>query len=186
MNKSFLLIGLLTIALSCNNKSKESEKIIEPPQESVKDTQSTAIEQPNNSSTSDEITILKKDTGKTSSVIFLVKNIIDDHVPDNMYDKAKEGEKFIAVQVWVKNISKSDFELDDFKKAFKLFDQDDAEYVDDTNDWNFGRKKPILVPDDVRERGIKPNQSKSGWLTFTTPKNSKAIKMQYEGIIIKL
>ena len=131
--------------------------------------------------------ILKKgDTAKVNGVVFIVKNVIPEFVPDNQYDKSKPNEKFAAVQIWIQNISNSDFDLKDFKGEFKLFDNEDAEYVDGTNNWDFGRRKPILVPDDIRETSLKANQIRSGWLTFTINKTSVPQKVQYKEIVIKL
>ena len=130
--------------------------------------------------------IAKKDTGKTDKIFFIVKNVTIPPIDRSGYSvtKPENNEKYIAVQVWVKNISKSEITLS--QDDFKLFDQDDAEYIEKTS-FTEHRKEPIFFKTSKLDNlKMKPGEIKSGWITFTTNIKSKAIKFTHKNITVKL
>ncbi len=68
---------------------------------------------------------------------------------------------------------------------FKLADQSDAEFAESTG-FTEHRKKPILFNEAANGVTLKPNQSASGWITFTTDKKSKAKKIVYSNVTVNL
>jgi hypothetical protein len=180
MKKITVPIVIAIIMSGCSgNKDSKTEQEVMPPSSIP----AASIPVPKVQKAPDDIVLSKKDTGKTDKIIFLVKNIsepiIDKNTPS--YAKPEEGnEKFICAQIWVKNTSNT---IDTIQQDdFKLFDQKDAEFVELPSALN--HKEPDLF--NPTYLILKPNQSKSGWITFTTDKESKAKKIAYSNIIIKL
>jgi PBP1b-binding outer membrane lipoprotein LpoB len=195
MKKTFLMtatIVAILITSSCSNKKSSDTKADStdaPVNNNYKgiDTPVTGVSHPTKPAESapSDIVITKKDTAKAGNFVFMVKNItIPTEEMENLATKPKDDEKYIAVQIWLKNISQSDVSLT--RDEFKLFDQDDAEYAEIANLMLDHRKKPILFEANYDPIVLKPNQSKSGWVTFTTAKNSTATKIQYGNITVKL
>jgi Domain of unknown function (DUF4352) len=134
----------------------------------------------------DEKTIGKADTLKTDSLILVVKNIAEPGINrGNPNDPSvpKADEKFISVQVWVKNISNKEATLNE--DDIMLKDQNDAEYNESTM-FAEAIKSPSLFQNSNYTPVFKPNEAKSGWVTYTTSKTSKAAKIVYKNITVKL
>lgn len=171
--------GLMFYSCSSNKKEKEPEVTFTISEEPKTGTEAKPVEV-----APDEVEIKRNDTAKPKDFIFLVKNISEPEIERSGYSvtKPEDSEKYIAVQIWIKNISNADVSLS--REDFKLFDQDDAEFVEKTA-FTEHRKSPILFEayDPVV---LKPNQAKSGWVTFTTAISSKAKKIQYDYITVKL
>jgi hypothetical protein len=134
----------------------------------------------------DERIISKNDTAKTDSLIFVVKNITEPSIDrNNSQDPSvpKEDEKFIAVQFWLKNISNKVASLNESDVVLK--DQNDAEFSESTS-FAEAIKPPSLFQKSDYTPAFKPNEAKSGWVIFTTSKTSKAAKIVYKNITVKL
>ncbi len=176
---STILLGLFLFGCS-ENKTEQKDELQSPISEvkSEHEPATVAVASP-------EIEISKKDTAKASDFIFLVKNISEPNIDRSGYSvtKPEDNEKYITVQIWLKNTSSNEVSLT--RDDFKLFDQNDAEFVEKT-DFTEHRKKPILFEKDYEPVVLKPNQSKSGWVTFTTDISSTASKIQYNNITVKL
>jgi archaellum component FlaG (FlaF/FlaG flagellin family) len=181
--KKQIAITLLTATIlsSCSNNSQtKTETVTEEPKVEV--VQEPVKEVPK------DIEITKKDTAKTDELIFLVKNTNEPSIDRSGYSvtKPEDDEKYIAVQFWVKNISENEVTLD--QEDFVLVDQDDADFVE-KDGFTEHRKSPILFKKEgpsVEPLKFKPNETKSGWVTFTTSKTSKATKIRYKNITVKL
>jgi hypothetical protein len=195
MKKVFLMTAIVIVTLflnSCSNKKSSDTKTDNtdtPVSNNYKgiNTPVTGVPHPTKpvEAAPSDIVITKKDTAKAGNFVFMVKNItVPTDEMENLATKPKDDEKYIAVQIWIKNTSQSDVSLT--RDEFKLFDQDDAEYAEIANLMLDHRKKPILFEANYDPIVLKPNQSKSGWVTFTTAKNSTATKIQYGNITVKL
>jgi len=182
MNKLKCIITAITLSLflySCSSNKTESKSDTTATNEGAK----TEVKTDSDKSAPAAIEITKKDTAKAKNFIFLVKNITEPTIHSWSVTKPEDNQKYIAVQIWLKNTSKEDVSLT--RDDFKLLDQDDAEFVEVT-DFTEHRKPPILFLKEYDAVVLKPNQAKSGWVTFTTSKNSKASKIQYDNITVKL
>ena len=187
MKKIMTIFGAILIASfifsSCGGGKKKDKP--------TTDTTSSELNEPKEetqnktSDVSNEAKVIaKKDTAKTDKIFFVVKNIDMPRV--GMYDflgEDKGKKKYIAVQIWVKNISNDEITLS--QDDFKLFDQDDVEYIEKT-EFADNRKEPIFF----KTKGfdsfkIKSNEAKSGWITFITDIKSKAVKFTHENITVK-
>ena len=172
-----IAVGLILNSCSNNKTEEKSETTTTEVQPEVKtepvEAAPVAVE------------ITKKDTAKAKDFIFMVKNITEPNIDRGGYSvtKPEDEEKYIAVQIWIKNTSQSEVKLT--RDDFKLFDQEDAEFVEKTA-FTEHRKSPILFEHHYDPIVLKPNQTKSGWVTFTTAKTSKATKIQYDNITVKL
>jgi len=181
MKKIYLLIAAAIITASCsdNKETKTTPSDTFPPPPASPPSTDENVKVP------DEVTLSKKDTGKTEKIIFLVKNITEPAIDRSGYSvtKPEDNEKYISVQVWIKNVSNEEIKV--FEDEFKLSDQTDAEFVE-KDGFTEHRKKPILFDDYPTGVTLKPNQSKSGWITFTTDKESTAKKILYSNVTINL
>jgi preprotein translocase subunit Sec63 len=185
MKKVFLMTATIAVALilnSCsNNKGNETKEATEVP--ATEPVATAPVKQ-----VPKDIEITKKDTAKTEELIFIVKNINEPEIDRSGYSvtKPEDSEKYIAVQFWVKNIS--DHEVSLGEEDFVLSDQDDADYVE-KDGFTEHRKAPILFKKtgpSVDNLVFKANEAKSGWVTFTTAKTSKATKIKYQNVTVKL
>lgn len=130
-----------------------------------------------------DVTITKADTGKSKSLIFLIKNVTEPTIDRQLVTAPEEGEKYIAVQVWMRNTSDSDVDIE--REAFKLSDQNDAEFVEKTG-FVEHRKRPFIFSAANELLTLKPGKATSGWITFTTDKESKARKITFENVTVNL
>ena len=182
-----IVISALTLTACGGNKEVKSALADTPPPPSMpaspSDSPSTTSK---NLKAPDDAIVSIKDTGKTDKIIFLVKNISEPSIDRSGYSvtKPEDNEKYIAVQVWLKNVSADEIKV--FQSDFKLSDQSDAEFAEKGGVMLEHRKKPILFDEVPEGVTLKPNQSKSGWITFTTDKKSKATKIVYQNITVKL
>ena len=175
MKKQLIAMATAVMLYGCSGNSTKTED--------VKKTAQTENPPPPIQKAPDDIILSRTDTGKTDKIVFLVKNTTEPTIDrrESSYSKPdNESEKFICAQLWVKNISDK---IDTIQQdAFKLFDQNDAEFVELPSALN--HKEPDLF--NPTYLILKPNESKSGWITFTTDKKSKAKKVVYLNVIIKL
>ena len=178
MRKLILTATLVALIFSScsNNKSSDKTEVADTT------TKQKVVTEPVKEAPKD-VVITKKDTAKTEKIIFVVKNVMEPTINRNLVTKPEDNEKYIAVQIWIKNTSQSEVSLT--RDDFKLFDQEDAEFVEKTA-FTEHRKSPILFEHNYDPIVLKPNQSKSGWVTFTTAKTSKATKIKYDNITVKL
>lgn len=173
-----IVIGLILNSCSNNKAEKKTETTESEQKTDLDESVPSEVE-----SVPSEIEITKKDTAKLENFIFMVKNIIDPATPSNV--RLDDNQKYIAVQIWFKNTTNADVTLKN--SDFKLIDHEDAEFIEEQN--MFGRKKPTLFSEDSDTRGeltLKPNEAKSGWATFAVSGTSKAAKIKYENITVKL
>lgn len=129
-----------------------------------------------------------KDTTGAGEFIFIVKKVTEPSIDRSglSVTKPEDDEKYIAVDIWVKNIS--DHEATIKENEFILTDQDGADFVE-KNGLTEHRKSPILFKTDdpwTQEVKLQPNEVKSGWVTFTTLKTSKATKIKYKTATVNL
>ncbi len=182
-----LLILIVPVLMfnSCSNNKKEKEP--EPEVTfTTREEPKTVTETKPVEAAPDAVEIKRNDTARTKDFIFVVKNISEPEIDRSGYSvtKPEDSEKYIAVQIWVKNISNVEVSIS--REDFKLLDQEDAEFVEKTA-FTEHRKKPILFESGYQsDITLKPNQAKSGWVTFTTAITSKPAKIQYDFITVKL
>jgi len=175
------IVASVILSSCSNNKSNENTTAaVETP---VAETKTEPVKE-----VPKDVEITKKDTAKTDELIFFVKNINEPNIDRSGYSvtKPEDNEKYIAVQVWFKNIS--DHEVTLSQEDFVLADQEDADYVE-KDGFTEHRKSPILFKKTgpmVEPLAFKPNEAKSGWITFTTSKTSKATKIKYKNVTVKL
>jgi len=174
-----MTIAVMLYGCSGNSENKTTQTEVPPQTTPATSTVLKVQKVPN------DIILSKKDTGKTDKIMFLVKNIAEPTIDRNGYSvtKPEDNEKYIAVQVWLKNVSNEEIKV--FEEDFKLSDQNDAEFAEKAS-FTEHRKSPILFNEYPEGVTLKPNQSKSGWITFTTDRKSTAKKIVYSNITIKL
>ncbi|PQJ10517.1 hypothetical protein CJD36_011110 [Flavipsychrobacter stenotrophus] len=180
---SILIATAITLSACSGNKDSNGQDNAPAPPEPM---QTSA---PAPATSSSDIVISHKDTGKTANVLFLVKNIVEpplDRSKSFGHENAnnpEDNEKYIAVQVWVKNVSNKEETIS--QDEFKIVDQSDAEFAEHSG-FTEHRKKPILFNEAANGVTLKPNQSASGWITFTTDIKAKAKKIVYSNVTVNL
>lgn len=181
LNQVLSILVIMAIA-SCSGSKTEikPEKETEPKTEIKSEPEVKPIK-----ATPVEIEITKKDTAKAEDFVFVVKNITTPKIDRGGYSvtKPEDNEKYIAIQIWIRNTSDKEISLT--RDEFKLFDQNDAEYVERPG-FTEHRKKPILFQKQYDPIVLKPNEAKSGWVTYTTDIESTASKINYNNITVKL
>lgn len=191
------IVAVATLSSCSNNNGSETKGIATDTIEKMSsdiDTPTTVVPPPPGNSTTDavkpapkDVEITKKDTAKTDEIIFVVKNINEPEIDREIsVTKPEDSEKYIAVQFWVKNISDHSVSLNE--EDFIISDQEDADYVE-KRAFTEHRKSPILFKMEgplTEPLVFRPNESKSGWVTFTTSKTSQATKIKYKNITVKL
>ena len=168
---------VITALSSCSSGSQKAEN----------QTDTLAVEptQPSIPARPTDIIISKNDTGKAEAISFMVKNTSEPTIDRSGYSvtKPEDNQKYIAVQVWIKNTSTKDISLG--RDDFKLLDQDGAEFVE-VPGFTEHRRKPILFDHPTDLLTLKPNQVVSGWVTYTVDINSRASKITYQNITVNL
>lgn len=191
------IIGVIIFAslimTSCGEKSSDEKKIenssaVEPTNTSVSEPvseSSTTSLKPNNN-----VKINKGEIGNTNFVEFKVMNV-KNYGSDLYAPNHNNDEKFIAAQIQLTNVSKEPIEFD--LDNIILTDQEGADYQE-IGYFTDQRKKPVLFGKEnymMPEFTLEPGAKASGWVTFTTDKNSNAKQISlrtssYGNVIVNL